>query len=477
MTVEGRRSRGRHRQPPEPAWRAPKPANVEGERLVLVLFQGDELALDLQVHRNVRDVLIEQVTTPRERTEIDLWLDSQGGSAHAAYKIALRLREHASVIRVVVPESARSAATLLASCADELYLAPDADLGPLDAQIDFDPEGTRLSALDIVRTLRYIEDRASDFTLSASAAFVEATQLSRAEGTRLAVDLSGQLYSRLSEKVHPGRTIDAKNHLDLVESYGRNVLEMRNVTHLHNRDSPDAESVKLDQLVRGYKTHDYIIDIEEAKSLGLPVNPLAEYPAADDVVQLHTHVQRHCGGTMFDIRKSSAVLPSPGQGGPPRREGPGRPPQSDLPPEPRGPSDRVGGVDHRPERTDGPSEPREPQSSEPQSREPIGPVDGSPDPGSEPPRAVGAGSGLQHRSADPSGEVGLKPASLVAGLVPRHRGALLFAANLGIPKDRRRISLAADVEDSDPGDMTYVDLTAARKERAAVFSQAARDGR
>ena len=47
----------------------------------------------------------------KDQTTVDLWLDSPGGSARDAYKIALLLRSVASHIRVVIPDYAKSAAS------------------------------------------------------------------------------------------------------------------------------------------------------------------------------------------------------------------------------------------------------------------------------------------------------------------------------------------------------------------------------
>lgn len=78
-------------------------------------------------------MLEDGIAEPRENVELDLWLESPGGDAHAAYKLALLLRAHASRLRVVIPDYAKSAATLLTLAADEIYVAPVAELGPLDA--------------------------------------------------------------------------------------------------------------------------------------------------------------------------------------------------------------------------------------------------------------------------------------------------------------------------------------------------------
>ena len=86
-------------------------------------------------------------------TEIDLWLESPGGDAHVSYKIALLLRSYTPKLRVIVPDYAKSAATLLSLAADEIYMARAAELGPLDAQIGYEKEGMTISALDRARSL------------------------------------------------------------------------------------------------------------------------------------------------------------------------------------------------------------------------------------------------------------------------------------------------------------------------------------
>ena len=83
----------------------------------------------------------EEIESPKECTEIDVWLDSPGGKANAAYKIALLLRSRAAKLRVVVSDYAKSAATLLVLAADEIYMAGAAELGPLDAQIGYEKAG------------------------------------------------------------------------------------------------------------------------------------------------------------------------------------------------------------------------------------------------------------------------------------------------------------------------------------------------
>lgn len=66
--------------------------------------------------------------------ELDLILHSPGGSAAVAEAIVVYLRSRFSHIRVIVPQLAMSAATMIACAADEIVLGKHSFLGPIDPQ-------------------------------------------------------------------------------------------------------------------------------------------------------------------------------------------------------------------------------------------------------------------------------------------------------------------------------------------------------
>ena len=76
---------------------------------------------------------------------LDLILHSPGGSPEAAEAIVSYLRSRFSHIRVIVPQLAMSAATMIACAADEIVVGKHSFLGPTDPQIPLiTPLGRRL---------------------------------------------------------------------------------------------------------------------------------------------------------------------------------------------------------------------------------------------------------------------------------------------------------------------------------------------
>ncbi len=69
------------------------------------------------------------------KQNIDLLLQSPGGDADAAEKIVYICRQSASGFRVIIPEYAKSAATLIALASDEVVMGFTSELGPIDTQI------------------------------------------------------------------------------------------------------------------------------------------------------------------------------------------------------------------------------------------------------------------------------------------------------------------------------------------------------
>jgi hypothetical protein len=67
---------------------------------------------------------------------LDLWINSPGGSAQTAEKIVAACRAGCSgEFRVVVPNMAKSAATMTALCADQIVMGYLSELGPIDPQV------------------------------------------------------------------------------------------------------------------------------------------------------------------------------------------------------------------------------------------------------------------------------------------------------------------------------------------------------
>lgn len=66
--------------------------------------------------------------------KLDLILHSPGGSAEVTESIVSYLRKNFKHIRVIIPQAAMSAATMLACSADEIIMGKQSSLGPIDPQ-------------------------------------------------------------------------------------------------------------------------------------------------------------------------------------------------------------------------------------------------------------------------------------------------------------------------------------------------------
>jgi ClpP class serine protease len=147
----------------------------------LVLFQNGE-NLDRESVRDIQKQLDQIVITAPEVTDIDVWIESPGGDAHAAYKLAIDLRSRCRNLRAVVPDFAKSAATLLILGMDTVFMKAAAELGPLDVQIPHpDREDVIISALDVADSLDFLARTAFGYAVSGGAVILEITGLRRSE--------------------------------------------------------------------------------------------------------------------------------------------------------------------------------------------------------------------------------------------------------------------------------------------------------
>jgi Serine dehydrogenase proteinase len=249
-------------------------------RFTLLLFQNAGSISRTEVV-GVRRDLEDLIKTDRDDVEIDVWLESPGGDAHAAFKLASLLRQFAARIRVVVPDYAKSAATLLTLCADEIYMGPGAELGPLDAQIPNEGAAiTAISALDIARSIDELVQTALTIAVAGGAQVLRTTGLGRAETLSSMLTFSAQLLEPIVRQLDPKIMHWSSSLLKVAPEYAERLLAET------ERGPTSARSV-AHRLVEEYPTHGFVITEREAFGLGLPVQPIEEYDHADLVRQIH----------------------------------------------------------------------------------------------------------------------------------------------------------------------------------------------
>lgn len=267
-------------------------------RYILVVYQGHHGRfgqIDRALFRELRRLVSETITTPKDETEIDLWLESGGGDAHAAYKIALLLRARARTLRIVVPDYAKSAATLLSLAADELFMGDAAELGPLDAQVGYEKQGVTISALDMARSLDDLAQTSMMIVLTGGAALLEDWEMSRADSLSSMVDFATKFMTPVMDKLDPMMIHWSSSLLDVAVHYADRLLAMR---------TPTAASGALvglpNRLMQGYPAHGFVISRAEARRLGLPVVDLQDYVYGEQVEALFPEMwDRHVNVVQF----------------------------------------------------------------------------------------------------------------------------------------------------------------------------------
>ncbi len=80
--------------------------------------------------------------------DLQLLLDSPGGDGEVAIRIVRAAQSRCNELTVIVPDQAKSAATLLSLGANHIVMGPASDLGPIDPQ--FYVQGEWVSAKDII---------------------------------------------------------------------------------------------------------------------------------------------------------------------------------------------------------------------------------------------------------------------------------------------------------------------------------------
>lgn len=199
-------------------------------RLITLIHRQESVSLlGIPIARYIdiedSEALLRAIRLTDDAVPIDLIMHTPGGLVLASEQIACALLRHPAKVTVFVPHYAMSGGTLVAMAADEIVMDPNAVLGPVDPQMG-DPQHGYYPAASILAALKQPNPNRDDSTL-----------------------IMGDLAAKAIQQVH-----DTVYNL-LVQRMGE-----------------DKAKEVAQAMSEGRWTHDYPIEIDQARALGLPVS-------------------------------------------------------------------------------------------------------------------------------------------------------------------------------------------------------------
>ena len=205
--------------------------------------------------------------------ELSVLLDSSGGDIECAYRSILALRDVVDDIEVLVPGWAKSAATFFCLAADSIHIGRYGELGPLDPQmLDRTGSARRVSALESSKAL----DRLLNYSLESLDGIVlfllDRTHMDIPQAIENSQPLFASIASSLYSQVDPRELGEATRSLSISEEYAVRVMQRWGYQEL---DEGKIRGIAR-RLVWDYPTHGFVIDLEEAREIGLTAERLDE---------------------------------------------------------------------------------------------------------------------------------------------------------------------------------------------------------
>ena len=200
-------------------------------------------------------------------TKLNLLIESGGGDPDVAFNTANVLRSCCNNMTAYVPRWAKSAATLICLGANDIVLSFGAQLGPLDTQV-VDPRiselerGVYISALSAFKALNAIADFLKlDLVIT----------IKSFGSIPLALEFIKVLSRPILEQLDVFDIGILRSALDMSERYGVELLQRSGVVV---KEAIEIAGI----LVNDYPSHSFVIDLEEARKIGLRARP----PSADE---------------------------------------------------------------------------------------------------------------------------------------------------------------------------------------------------
>jgi hypothetical protein len=199
------------------------------------------------------DLIVAKKTTSESAS---VFVTSYGGDPHAAYRVGRCLQEKYKKLRFVICGPCKSAATLLIISGDSLTFAPTGELGPLDVQLTKPDElVANSSGLDIFQAMSALVAQSVDafehHLIRITKDF--RARISAKTACAISEKLVSVLFRPIAAQIDPLRLAEAQRALTIADRYGNSL----------NRGNLKRNA--LGQLIQGFPSHGFVIDLREAR--------------------------------------------------------------------------------------------------------------------------------------------------------------------------------------------------------------------
>jgi hypothetical protein len=222
----------------------------------LIFIDDTDLGIN---DENLEDV--EKYLGSKKIDNLFLVIKSVGGSPFSSVAIMNILDSRFSKISTIVPQYAKSAATLMALGTDEIYMNERSALGPLDLPIEHHRDGSRISALDVQNTITTMagligsiaEDRYK---------FLRGKQTSKLEASKFALENATDFLKPVVQQIDPYHLQKAYRELRIGYWYAMDMLSKRMMKGNSTQSGKTART-----LVQDFPAHEYSIFRDDAKNM------------------------------------------------------------------------------------------------------------------------------------------------------------------------------------------------------------------
>ena len=191
------------------------------------------------------------------RQNVVVFLCTFGGDPNAAYVIARTFKRiyKDGKFSLFISGYCKSAGTIIALGADEIFMGSKGELGPLDVQVlKEDTLMSRTSGLDSTKSIGVLQSEAFDLfgQIFFSLINVSDGRFTTRTAAKIATDLVVGLLSPIAQQVDPLKLAENQRQLAIAQKYGEQL-------------GANEESIR--KLIYDYPSHAHVIDVDEAKRI------------------------------------------------------------------------------------------------------------------------------------------------------------------------------------------------------------------